>query len=125
MDTKLERHKLSTESLGCAYTNNIVVHTAYSPNLSGNVAVVKTKWKREKKVGAGGFGTIWLEREQRSGGVRAVKALSTRSFKLGFLREVEILADLRDVSLTEMVILTSLTPKFSVPSSLCAIYGLV
>lgn len=73
--------------------DSTVVH---STNLVAGVrvAVPPTSWKREEKLGAGGFGTVWREVEQGTGQVRAVKVISKLQLNV---REVEALIDLQDV----------------------------
>lgn len=76
--TRINQYYLNTEFLDGA-----VVH--------GN----KTTWRREHKLGAGGYGTVWREREERTGRLRAVKILSKIQLNV---RELEALIQLQDVS---------------------------
>lgn len=92
---RLEKYKLPTEYTEYAYSKNAVVHTTYRSEGQKRVKT-EAKWTREKEVGAGAFGTIWLERNGSE--LRAVKSLRTRMFRVDFLREIDALAKLRDVS---------------------------
>lgn len=94
---KLERYKLPTGLSEYAYSDNTVIHPAHSSDLlGGEESGVETRWKRQKEVGVGGFGTVWLEKNE-GGELRAVKCLPTRIFRIDFLREVDAMAELRDV----------------------------
>lgn len=62
----------------------------------------KTTWIREVELGAGSFGEVWREKELISGGLRAVKILPReilKAHKVDHRRELELLAELKDVSL--------------------------
>lgn len=80
--------------LDVTFLDEAVVHTT---RLVGAecIASPTTTWRREKKLGAGGFGVVWLEREQGSAQLRAVKVISKLQLNL---REVEAMVELRDVS---------------------------
>lgn len=72
-----------------------VIHT--NSLISGKrVTVPPTTWKREDKLGVGAFGTVWRERERKTGQLRAVKVVSKRELNVW---ELEVLIDLQDVSL--------------------------
>lgn len=74
--TKVDQYKLDS-----SFLDGSVVHT--------------TTWKTEQKLGSGGFGTVWRQREQRTGRFRAVKVLSKIQLNI---RELEALIQLQDVS---------------------------
>lgn len=85
----LERHKLLTQATEYAYSEDTVVHITRNSE-------VGARWKREKEVGAGAFGTVYLEKDE-VGELRAVKSLPKRMFRADVLREVHALVELRDV----------------------------
>lgn len=87
----IDQYRLDSKFLdGC------VVHT--TSLVSGKpVTVPATTWVRETKLGAGGFGTVWREREKGTGQLRAVKIISKLQLNV---REVEALIQLQDVSLS-------------------------
>jgi hypothetical protein len=58
----------------------------------------KSTWKRLGIIGAGASGEIWLEEEQKSGELRAVKQLRRRLKSDHFTRELLAFVDLREVS---------------------------
>lgn len=80
--TKVDQYKLDSDFL-----DGSVVHT--------------TTWKREHKLGSGGFGTVWREREQRTGRFRAVKILSKIQLNI---QELEALIQLQDVSVLTAIL---------------------
>lgn len=87
--TKIDQYKLDSRFL-----DNAVVHT--TSIVSGvRKMVPATTWNRENKLGTGGFGTVWREREQQTGQFRAVKILSKIQLNV---RELEALIELQDVS---------------------------
>lgn len=87
--TKVDQYKLDSRFL-----DDTVVHTTIL--VSGErMRVREMTWKREKKLGAGGFGTVWREKEQLTGRFRAVKVVSKIQLNV---RELEALIELQDVS---------------------------
>jgi serine/threonine protein kinase len=61
-----------------------------------------TKWKREDKLGEGGYGEVFLQQEQRTGELRAVKEIKLEFRKMGdrhrvIERELRTMLALRDV----------------------------
>lgn len=59
-------------------------------------------WIRETKLGAGSFGEVWREKELISGKLRAVKVIPKvllKSNRVDYKRELEMLVELKDVSL--------------------------
>lgn len=87
--------KIDNYKLDATFGNGTVVHTT---RLAGTrcITAPTTTWKRDKKLGTGGFGVVWLEREETSGELRAVKVLSKLQVNV---REVEAMVDLQDVSI--------------------------
>jgi hypothetical protein len=62
--------------------------------------VVK-EWKRTKRLGEGGFGTVWLEEETEEGHLRAVKEVSkneSTTARIDYIRELVALGRLSKVS---------------------------
>lgn len=85
----IDQYKLDSE-----FHDDSVTHT--TSLVSGKpVTVPATVWVRETKLGAGGFGTVWREREKGTGQLRAVKVISKLQLNV---REVEALIQLQDVS---------------------------
>ncbi|KAL0638702.1 hypothetical protein Q9L58_002280 [Maublancomyces gigas] len=87
----LERYKLPTEFDG----DEKITHTILKSNLQANQRRIKvaTTWRRDRMLGAGAFGEVWLQVEEHSGSLRAVKIIPTRQVNL---RELESLVELRD-----------------------------
>lgn len=68
--TKVDQYKLDSQFL-----DDTIIHTTVL--VSGERMTVRgMTWKREQKLGTGGFGTVYREREQRTGRFRAVKIVS-------------------------------------------------
>lgn len=59
--------------------------------------MVETTWVRGRKLGTGTFREVYLEQEQESGELRAVKVISRAHVKI---QEMQSLIDLRDVCMT-------------------------
>ncbi|KAL0630844.1 hypothetical protein Q9L58_010301, partial [Maublancomyces gigas] len=83
----IEKYKLDYE-----FCDDTIIHTTC---LEGGqrITTPKTTWKREKKLGTGAFGTVWREREEQSGQLRAVKILTSLELNT---REIESLVKLQD-----------------------------
>jgi hypothetical protein len=85
------------------FSNNCVKHVFLkSDRIRGlrKVKVVET-WRREKKIGEGGFGNVWLEVEDEKATQRAVKQIQkTRitSSRIDYQRELLAMATLSKVS---------------------------
>lgn len=92
---KFYRYKLET-----TFHGDSVIHTTYGSDLvSGRRTIeIKTKWKRTKDIGEGGFGVVWLEEEETRRDLRAVKRLANRTGNFGCSRELYTMAKLKDVS---------------------------
>lgn len=88
------RYKIESE-----FGTDAVTHHTFKTDLrTGQRRVkVETTWVRERKLGTGTFGEVYLEQEQESGELRAVKVISRAHVKI---QEVESLIDLRDVCMT-------------------------
>jgi hypothetical protein len=93
LDSKLETHFLP----------DCTVHTFQEsdPNSRQRLVIRSEHWRRQRKIGGGGFGTVWLETcTQGSRGttqnapVRAVKQidLDPRLGKIDYNRELEVIA---------------------------------
>lgn len=87
---RVGQYKLDAE-----FGDGTVVHTT---RLVGAqcIASPPTTWKRGKTLGAGGFGVVWLDKEEGTGELRAVKVLAKVQLNV---REVEAMIELQDVSL--------------------------
>ncbi|KAJ5521022.1 hypothetical protein N7463_001475 [Penicillium fimorum] len=69
------------------------VHIYHGPESSSQRPVEKVEhWQREKKIGGGGFGEVWLERctkgEKQGHQVRAIKEITVHRQKY-YARELE------------------------------------
>lgn len=96
--TRIDPYKIPTEFH--EETNTIVHTTRGRDPETGHEVRLQTVWKREKKLGAGTFGQVWCEKEEMNGQLRAVKTLPRallEAWKIDYVRELEILAGLRDV----------------------------
>lgn len=89
--TRLDRYKLDTE-----FADNSVTHrTIQSDLVKGRRRIeVLTTWVHERKLGAGAYGEVSLQREKYSGQLRAVKAISKTQLRT---HEMDALIDLQDV----------------------------
>lgn len=89
--SRLDRYKLNTE-----FAENTVTHRTIqsNSNMRQRRIEVLTTWVRERKLGAGAFGEVWLQKEKTSGNLRAVKAIARRDLRT---QEVDALIDLQDV----------------------------
>lgn len=99
MASSMER--FSRYKLRSVFHDNTVVHTTYKSDLRLGLRKVEVKatWTREKKLGSGAFGVVWLEKElggTESTGAefRAVKIVSKEHLNV---REVDVLTELQDV----------------------------
>lgn len=85
--------RVNDYKLNCRFLDGAVVHSTTID--SAGLVVWRTTWEREHKLGTGGFGTVWREREERTGKFRAVKIISKIQLNV---RELEALIELQDVS---------------------------
>lgn len=92
MDSNTE--KIDLYKLDSVFHEDTVVHS--TGLVAGTRVPLKTTWKREKLLGSGAFGSVWREKEDESGKLRAVKVISKLNLNV---REVEALVALQDVSL--------------------------
>lgn len=61
---------------------------------------VETRWKKESQVGSGAFASVWRERNQSTGELRAVKRISKAdllSCSIDPVNELGVMAALIDV----------------------------
>lgn len=89
LDSKLETHFPP----GSKYET---VHTYYEQESLSQRPIKKSEhWQREKKIGGGGFGEVWLERctkgNSRGHDVRAIKQMEVRR-QVDYGRELEAIA---------------------------------
>lgn len=119
--SKIDQYKLDAK-----FSAGTITHTKRLQD-GQRIDTPGTTWTREKKLGAGGFGTVWRERHAPTGELRAVKVLSKLQLNV---REVEALVDLQDVNLPLVTfrhilitnIYNSIQPissRFSVGSTIC------
>lgn len=91
---KLDHYKLETE-----FHDNYVVHTTYEWELSAKRPQESSAWVGQKKIGSGGFGSVWLEKEKETGQLRAVKRLGRGTLEsMNFSQELLALIRLKDAS---------------------------
>lgn len=75
-----------------------VVNTTVDWNLSTKNTKVR-KWTQQKKLGNGAFGTVWLEKNEQGGQLRAVKKLHRADVaEMAFTNELVTLITLADAS---------------------------
>lgn len=85
--SQFDEYKLSTEFVeGC-----------WRHTISCDSGVRTERWSRDKVLGKGGYGTVWLEREEK-GALRAVKQISETK-KLLNSRELLALIKLQAVNI--------------------------
>lgn len=89
--SSLDRFKVETE-----FEDGYVVNTTYDWEYSTRHLKESVKWYEVKKLGAGSFGSVWLERAE-GGQLRAVKRLQRESV-VGFSQELLALITLVNVS---------------------------
>lgn len=91
---RLDRYKLQS-----TLTNNSVIHRTIQSDLGNAIRRIEvlTKWAYGRKLGAGAFGEVFLQRERISGRLRAVKAITRNKVRL---HEMDALSDLQDVCMT-------------------------
>ncbi|KAL0635172.1 hypothetical protein Q9L58_005897 [Maublancomyces gigas] len=87
---RLDRYKLNSE-----FSADSVTHrTIQSDLVTGSRRTeVLTTWVDERKLGAGAFGQVFLQRETVSGQLRAVKVIAQHLVKMN---EMDVLIDLQD-----------------------------
>lgn len=91
--SKLDHFKLETE-----FGNGYVVNAIYEWELSTRRPKGLARWRQEKLIGAGAFGSVWLEKEEHGGQLRAVKRLQKHLLiETGFSQELLALITLTDV----------------------------
>ncbi|CAI7669263.1 unnamed protein product [Penicillium discolor] len=84
LDSKLETHFPP----GSKYET---VHTYYHQESLSQRPIKKSKhWQREKKIGDGGFGEVWLERCKGNSHGHAVRAI--KQMEVDYGRELEAIA---------------------------------
>lgn len=95
MTTRIDRYRLET-----AFDGDDVIHTTYKSDLAAGrrKVEIKTRWKRKKDIGEGGFGVVSLEEAEGGTEVRAVKRLYRGAQRVDWSRELNTLAKLKDVS---------------------------
>lgn len=93
-DSRLDSSKLETK-----FEQDYVVHTTYEWELLEMRRQKISKWKKERVIGAGASGDVWLEKEEDGRQLRAVKKLSRRSPpKAELSQEVLVLAKVKEAS---------------------------
>lgn len=89
---RLDRYKLESK-----LTDTSVTHRTIQSDLSSGSrrTEVMTTWVHDRKLGAGAFGEVSLQREILSGQLRAVKVVPQHQVRV---HEMDALIDLQDVS---------------------------
>lgn len=98
---ELVRHS----KLEITFENNLIIH----PQLSGRRKLPQREaWTRQRRVGRGGNGQVWLERKivngQHSAELRAVKDIHVPSTRGRYIRELEALAKFSSQKKATMII---------------------
>lgn len=92
-DSKLETHFLPDSSVETVHT-----YLESDPTSQQRLVTRSEHWKRQKKIGGGGFGSVWLEKCTKGGRrgieVRAIKQIEIdrRSARIDYNRELEAIA---------------------------------
>lgn len=90
--SSLDRFKIETE-----FGDGYVVQTTYEWELSAKVAK-QSKWAEVERIGLGAFGSVWLEKQEPGGELRAVKRLQHDTLnRRSFTRELQALITLGEV----------------------------
>lgn len=80
------------------FGDGYVEHTTYEWEFSTKVREQVSKWEEVRCIGSGAFGSVWLEKEQKGGQLRAVKRLPRTALPgTGFSQELLALITLRGV----------------------------
>lgn len=91
--SKLDHFKLETR-----FGDGFVENSTYEWKYSTKRAAGLKRWERVKMIGAGAFGSVWLEKEQTLGQLRAVKMIQRHAIDTtGFSQELAALITLSDV----------------------------
>lgn len=91
--SKLDHFKMETK-----FGDGYVVNTTIGWDLSTKKNQF-TKWTRRAKLGSGGFGSVWLEKSEEGGQLRAVKKLHRLDLaEMAFTNELVALITLADAS---------------------------
>ncbi|KAL0634820.1 hypothetical protein Q9L58_006253 [Maublancomyces gigas] len=89
--SKLDHFKMETE-----FGRDFVINTTAGWNLSTKQNR-RTKWHRQRLLGTGGFGSVWLEQEENGSQLRAVKKLQRQDvMRMSFTHELVALITLAD-----------------------------
>lgn len=90
----LDRFKVETQ-----FGEHFVVQSTYEWELSERRLKESSTWTEVKLLGAGAFGSVWLEQKKEGGQLRAVKKLRRESLmRTGFSQELVALVTLADAS---------------------------
>lgn len=117
--SQLDQYRLET-----IFDEDGVVHT-YKIDLAADQERLETKekWRHKQKIGAGGFGVVWLQ-EEEGGKVRAVKQLPRDARNANYSRELATLAQVKDVSAPRLLV-SGANSRLSEPKFVCTVYRLV
>lgn len=81
------------------FGDGYVIHTTYEWEFSTRGPKQSSTWEEVRRIGSGAFGSVWLEKEQDGGQLRAVKRLQRASLpRVEFSREIQALIAVGDVS---------------------------
>lgn len=74
------------------------MQTTYEWEYSARTRQAEYRWNEVKKIGAGAFGSVWLEKEESRGELRAVKRLQRHTLNTTkFSQELLVMVMLADV----------------------------
>lgn len=94
MESSYHTPRLHAYQLAAIFDGTTVSHLAQKSNRQpGARNELDTVWIRDKRLGGGGFGVVWREREKTSGQLRAVKIVSKEHVRM---LEVAALLELQD-----------------------------
>lgn len=97
----INEYKLETIFNDDDSVSHVTRKKRYAPNAGSDDGsiIVRTTWTRDRELGIGSFGEVWLEKESW-GELRAVKTITKfvlKSNKIDYQRELQALVKVKDV----------------------------
>lgn len=92
--TRLDRFKL-----GATFNGHVVTHRTFQPDLPLQQRTeITTVWHSERELGIGGLGVVWLQKQEGTAELRAVKIISKAHLQpqeMGALMEFQDVCSIR------------------------------
>lgn len=92
--TRLDRFKL-----GATFNGHVVTHRTFQPDLPLQQRTeITTVWHSERELGIGGLGVVWLQKQEGTAELRAVKIISKAHLQpqeIGALMEFQDVCSIR------------------------------